>query len=720
MEQLSHDKYPIQAESTRDGVLESASKRVRMIFSVMASPNRIDILRILNSKGPLTYSELKSLAGFKSKKESGKFAYHLRKLLRQSLVALNKAERRYTITNLGKLVLSLARQIEERSIIESGKMYVRTTRPSIEEFNSNKIIQSLVREANMPLEQAHKITEEVENKIYKFQAVYLTSSLIRETVNSVLIEHGHEEYRNKLARLGLPASDIVEMLTNADAAKNGLETLMSKASQSIFSEYLLINTLPKDIADMHLAGEMNISNSGTWGLIPDTIFLDVTNFRENAMDLKGKFLSVSRMPLPGIKNSNDFETYLSLLISLLSREASTEVVLEGIIPMILEQTKEPAEISSRFAKALMLSSIAPSYTQSGLPATTIAIPAGSHDATSVTALLSGYQKYVDSTPVPRIGISLIYNDMNDQQNQLRYHLDPIASLVRSGGIISLSHDDGLRASSGIRKSIGGKSSGTVITLQSLSINLPRLAYQSNKDETYFRARLALMIKPALAALYIRKKAVAELIRKGTVPALSGNSDFIQSGTTNIIINLIGARESVNDILGHHSMNNGTEVLQKVLKTSVDVALDQGRYIGEGSVGVAMIADDSATRFAALDSDKYGRAYLQSTQQNSTTYSEGLTLYGEQLLTNDDNSRSLIEECLSVDKLLSGGLSITLDVTELASNHVQLKKAIEAASGIPFFRPMVKLMVCNSCGKRSGSRYLERCEFCGSSHMLLIY
>jgi DNA-binding transcriptional ArsR family regulator len=248
MEQLSHD-YSYQTEIKRDGVLESASKRVRMIFSVMASPNRIDILRILNSKGPLTYSELKSLAGFKSKKESGKFAYHLRKLLRQSLVALNKAERRYTITNLGKLVLSLARQIEERSIIESGKMYVRTTRHSIEEFNSHKIIQSLVREANMPLEQANKITEEVENKIYKFQTSYLTSSLIRETVNSVLIEHGHEEYRNKLARFGLPASDIVEMLNNIDTVKNGVDSIMLKASQSVFSEHLMLNILPKDIAD---------------------------------------------------------------------------------------------------------------------------------------------------------------------------------------------------------------------------------------------------------------------------------------------------------------------------------------------------------------------------------------------------------------------------------------------------------------------------------------
>ena len=39
--------------------------------------------------------------------------------------------------------------------------------------------------------------------------------------------------------------------------------------------------------------------------------------------------------------------------------------------------------------------------------------------------------------------------------------------------------------------------------------------------------------------------------------------------------------------------------KRVLKTSVDVALDQGRNIGEGSVGVAMIADDSATRICSF-------------------------------------------------------------------------------------------------------------------------
>ncbi len=711
MEQLSHD-YSYQTETRRDGVLESASKRVRMIFSVMASPNRIDILRILNSKGPLTYSELKSLAGFKSKKESGKFAYHLRKLLRQSLVALNKAERRYTITNLGKLVLSLARQIEERSIIESGKMYVRTTRHSIEEFNSHKIIQSLVREANMPLEQANKITEEVENKIYKFQTSYLTSSLIRETVNSVLIEHGHEEYRNKLARLGLPASDIVELLNNIDTVKNGADSIMSKASQSVFSEHLMLNILPKDIADMHLNGEISISNSGIWSLLPDTVFLNITDFAEVGLDLKGKFLNVSR--IPAIKNSDDLGIALPILISLLSREVSTEIVLDGIIPLLLEdQIREPNEIASRFENILMASSVAPSYSPAGLPITTITVQLDKFDKKSIDAVLSGYRSYIASTPVPRIGISLINND------KLKDYTDTVASIVRSGGIISILQN-GSRSNNGVRKNIGGKGSGTVMSLQSLSINLPRLAYQSNKDETYFRARLALMIKPALSAMSMRKKAIADLIRKQMIPVIANSAQFIQLGTTNVIINLTGIEESVYKILGHDASNDGAEILQKVLKTAVDVAAEHGKQLGEDSIGIAMIHDDSAARFATLDSDKYGRiSLLTSNQQKTVTYSQGLTLNARELLSSDNNKHnSVIKECISIDNILNGGLSLTLDVSELYSDE-EVKNAIESAADLPFFRLMSKTLVCNTCGKRSSTQSSERCEYCKSPYLLMI-
>ena len=684
MEQMSVESQ--LKESKKGGVLESASKRVRMIFSVMASPNRIDILRILNTKGPLTYSELKALAGFKSKKESGKFAYHLRKLLRQLLVALNKSERRYTITNLGKLVLSLARQIEERSIIESGKMYVRTSRHTIEEFNSHKIVQSLVREANLPLEQAHKITEEVENKIYKFQTAYLTSPLIRETVNSVLIEHGHEEYRNKLARVGLPASDIVEMLSGEGATIDGV---MTRTAGSVFSEYLVFNTLPKDIADMHLAGEINISNAGVWGLLPDTIFIDVSEL-EDGLDLKGRFLNVARIPV--VKNSDDAMAALPALVSLLSRESSNEVVIEGIVPALLKNVKDQEEIASRFARALVASSAAPSHS-AGVPITTIAVP--ELDARQLNALLDGYKKYVEATPMPRIGLAVT--------GRAKDSLDHVAAAVRSGGIVSIGN--GVRASSGIRKAGKG---AAAMSLHSLSINLPRLAYESNKDETYFRAKLALMIKPSLAAMAMRKKTITDYVKKGLLPSFASATQSMQRGTAAIVVNLTGARESVHNILGEAP----GDVLQKVLKTAVEVAASQGKQLGEEGAAVAMVSDDSGTRFASLDSEKYGKVSLLQSH-NTASYSQGMTLNGREILS----EKGIVQECAVIDKLLNGGFAASLDVTDLAAADV--KGAIEAAAELPFLRPRIRLAVCTTCGKRSKAA-TDKCEHCKSPHKLPSY
>ena len=376
------------------GLLQSTSKRVRMIFSVMASPNRIDILRILNSKGPLTYSELKSLAGFKSKKESGKFAYHLRKLLRQSLVALNKSERRYTITNLGKLVLSLARQIEERSIIESGKMYVRTSHDSIEEFNSHKIIQSLVREGSLPLELSQKITEEVENRIYKFQTTYLTGSLIREMVNNVLLEHSYEEYRNKLARLGMPVFDVKEMFTNVENIQNGAEDVLFNTGKNVLAEYLLTNTLPKDVADSHLSGDLHITNPGVWSLVPDILFLNLKEMIEEGLQLGGKSLGVSRITQP--KTLDDLSILLPMIFSLVSKEASQEIVIDELPNVLAKTSRNLSDIEKHLLDIFKLSSTSISY---GKSSTVISFRlALAADNKTVKSILSAYKSYLDVTP----------------------------------------------------------------------------------------------------------------------------------------------------------------------------------------------------------------------------------------------------------------------------------------------------------------------------------
>ncbi len=695
--EASHDLIT-QTETKPSGILQAA-KRVRMIFSVMASPNRIDILRILNSKGPLTYSELKSLAGFKSKKESGKFAYHLRKLLRQSLVALNKAERRYTITNLGKLVLSLARQIEERSIIESGKMYVRTSRHSIEEFNSNRITQSLVREANMPLEQAHKITEEVENKVYKFQTVYLTSSLIRETVNSILIEHGYEEFRSKLARLGLPGSDISEMFNNPLYSKNGVEGILSETSLAVFSENLLFNMLPKDITDMHLAGELNISNTGLWNLVPDTVFIDTRNIVENGLDFKGKYLNVSR--LKPIRTLDDITEVLPVLISVLSRETSREIILDNFVSSISKRIQESSEsIEAAFSRAFISSSISRSFSSSGFPVITFPIYL---DESSITrSILAAYMKYLDHTPIPTIALSLVGKD----HESLETNSDLIASIVKNGGILSASKN--FRSHMGIVKNAADEKASSIVSLQSLAINLPRLAYQSNKDETYFRARLALMIKPAISALLARKNSILEMIRREMLPVMANITQMMQLSRMNLVINLTGVRESVYNILGHEF--DGEEIIQKVLQTAVEVASDQGKQAGDDSIRIAMITDDSSTRLASLDSEKYGNMYRQAGDKMMIkSYSQGLLVNGRDLLA---NSGPIIESTNSIDELLNGGVSINVDTSDLEDN--ELIESINKSYGLNFFRPVYRNKICSSCGTKI-SMSSGVCKSCGSTN-----
>ena len=694
------DDLEIENEGTGGGMLQSTSKRVRMIFSVMASPNRIDILRILNSKGPLTYSELKSLAGFKSKKESGKFAYHLRKLLRQSLVALNKSERRYTITNLGKLVLSLARQIEERSIIESGKMYVRTSHDSIEEFNSNKIIQSLVREGSLPLELSQKITEEVENRIYKFQTAYLTGSLIREMVNNVLLEHGHEEYRNKLARLGMPVFDIQEMFTNVENLQNGVEDLLFTSGKNTLAEYLLTNTLPKDIADAHMSGDIHISNPGLWSVIPDIAFLSLKEFVESGLQLQGKYLGVTR--LPQAKTLTDLEKLLSTFFMLISKETSQEVVVDELIPVLTKFSKNTSEIEKMLHKVFTLSSTSINFDK--IPTIiSFRIPL-SADQKTIEAVLSAYKSYVESTPLPKIGLVIDY-----EKGKTTNVSNTLSEIISIGGIVIFSK--GPCSTNGIK--LGEKTSTTSIVLGSVTINLPRLAFESNKDETYFRARLALLMKPVISSMALRKKDVSDLTRRGINPIIANSTQFMQRSNVSLVLNLVGLQEAVFQILDHKPEKDGNEVLDKVLETAIDIAAKKGEEAGI-DVKIAMVDSDGISRFVTLDGEKYGKNPVTDLADKGS-YSQGFVIDGENLASMNAKNETIVK-CNQRARVLNGGNMTKIQIDSKTKSS-DIKKIIEDASSlISSFRPTKHVPICGNCGHKS-EKLTDKCPSCKSTYII---
>ena len=699
LENESMDELDDNGEIKRSGLIQSTSRRVRMIFSVMASPNRIDILRILNSKGPLTYSELKSLAGFKSKKESGKFAYHLRKLLKQSLVTLNKSEKRYMITNLGKLVLSLARQIEERSIIESGKMYVRTSHESIEEFKSYKITQSLTREGGLPPELAQKITEEVENRVYKYQTTYLTGSLIREMVNSVLIEHGYEEYRNKMARLGLPVYDVHEMLANVINEDNGAEGLLFRTGQEVFAEHLLTNTLSKDVADAHLSGDLHITNAGVWSMLPDTIFVNIKDLLEDGIDLGGKLLDASRPGSP--KSADDLGALVSVTISLLSREVSQEIVIDGLITMMAKHTKS-ADIERKIADALVTSSIMPKYSINPT-LITFRVPLGA-DPAAVASLLSAYIRYAKITPMPRVCIVIDHT-----KGKVSDVSEAVSEIIKLGGRVSFSK--GAASWRGIAIPPQYVNNLILVHLGSVSLNLPRLAFESNKDEMYFRARLALLMGPILKSMSHRKKAILDLTGHGLNPVIAKNTQYMQKMPFSISINLIGLDEAVTKIL--QCGDESSKVIHKIIDTAIDIANKHSKKSGD-EIHISMIDSDAAKRFSDLDGNKYGKNSVLNSSE-SQIYTTGVSVALSELSDLGAKTDSVIE-INSIHNTLDGSLLVTLNIPE-GTTPTEVKTAIEASAKLySSFRPTMRVLTCGACGYK-GVRASAKCPSCKSPCVL---
>jgi ribonucleoside-triphosphate reductase len=195
-----------------------------------------------------------------------------------------------------------------------------------------------------------------------------------------------------------------------------------------------------------------------------------------------------------------------------------------------------------------------------------------------------------------------------------------------------------------------------------------------------------------------------------LPAFASASQLMQMSTASIAVNLTGTRESVYNILGESS----GEVLQKVLKTAAEVTAGQGKLLGEDGAGIAMVSDDSGARFATLDSEKYGKiSLLQS--QNTTSYSQGMTLHGRDILNDGGAS---IQECLAIDRLLNGGFAASLDLTNLSPG--EMESAIESAiQDLPFLRLSVAFTVCTTCGQRSKGD-VGVCEYCRSPHKVPLY
>src|SRR5947207_15755079 len=157
-------------------------------------------------------------------------------------------------------------------------MFFPTYQTTKDRFDRTRIARSLGREAGMHQSLADEVAAEAEERLLKFGIVYLSAPLIRELVNTILIERKLEEYRHKLTRLGLPVNDVTLLLREAGQKQLDANWVQKSAGERVIEEYVLLDSLPRATIDAHLAGQIHLEDAASWILKPSILFHEASLF----------------------------------------------------------------------------------------------------------------------------------------------------------------------------------------------------------------------------------------------------------------------------------------------------------------------------------------------------------------------------------------------------------------------------------------------------------
>src|SRR6266487_1682545 len=298
-------------------LLRSYERFSSEVLDAASAPVRLQVLKLLVSKGPLPYTEIMYEAKLDPVRDAGKFVYHLKTLRKAGLVSIEKGTKKYGVTELGKILVDFSRDLEEYIAVKRGRLFVRTSRMTIEEFDRTRIARSLVSEARMPQTLADEVAAEAEERLLKFGIVYLSAPLIRELVNIILIERKLEEYRHKLTRLGLPVNDVALLLREAGQKQLDANWVQKSAGERVIEEYVLLDSLPRATIDAHLAGQIHLEDAASWILKPSILSHEASLF--------------FRRGTPATNPPSSLEDALESILKILrtaEREVSNEQILD--------------------------------------------------------------------------------------------------------------------------------------------------------------------------------------------------------------------------------------------------------------------------------------------------------------------------------------------------------------------------------------------------------
>jgi anaerobic ribonucleoside-triphosphate reductase len=730
----------------------SAPHRLRgvKVLKAVSSSLRLQILNLLFDKGPLSYTELMSALKMNPSREAGRFAYHLKFLLRADLIEADVEARKYLLTELGKMVIDVADRVEKKAFKPKG-MLVRASRFALEEFDAGRIATSLIREAKMPAELAQKVAKEAEKRLLKSRTKYLTAPLVREIVNAILIEKGLEEYRHKLTRLGLPVHEVSMLVETKSMALQGAASVSEAAGEAVLKEYVLLRMFPRDIADAHLSGALHVNDLGQWTLKPSETMHDLRFFYQNGLNLERAGESKSSQSPP---QSLESALYVTLNVLLHSSKEVTKAQTLDLFNVFLApfvKGADPARIKE-VLRPFVLSVGQHVETSVCLEFT---VPDFLADKPAIGPSGKAVDEYGDLCEEMQLLASVILDILAEESvtrplfnpriivkirpeaftnERARALLLKVHSLASNCGTVYfaclLEKDRWQSAVLGSGCRLGADLSGdweidTLRTgcLGTVAINLPRIAYECERDRAKFFEILRERLEMAARALEIKHNTLKKY-KEGLLPFLmqTHNGDqYLRLESCSRLINLVGLKETAEAFYGKTIYQD-----EKALKLVEDIALcvsdfthKSGRRRGKRLLSSMLPDFEASERLAQLDIDRYGFGKVRfSGTREKPFYS---TISKLSIQDGQVSPDFLAFEQKSQGLRAGGGLAV-IELGELERKPDELvsitKQAVDGCT-LEFFTYSRRLTYCSNC-RKSWFGSLNKCPLCGAVGTLAVY
>jgi ribonucleoside-triphosphate reductase len=719
------------------------------VLKAVSSPLRLQILNLLFDKSALSYTELMNQLKMSPSRDAGRFAYHLKFMLKADLIEADVEAKKYYLTDLGKMVLDVADRVEKKAFKPRG-MLVRTSHLTVEEFDANKIANSLIKEAKVPAELAQKAAKEAEKRLIKSKTKYLTAALIREVVNGILIEKGYEDYRHKLTRVGMPVHEVTALIEAKDQVLNST-ALLTRAGQTVLAEYTLLNIFPRDIADAHLSGAIHIDSLGTWVLKPNEVSHDLRFFFQNGLKLDNP-LQISMEPpncfesalaivfnmLLHAKNEinrNQICNYFNVFLAPFTKGIGTDRLKENLRIFVLD-------LNQQAEATLILELKIPKLTAEKEAIGPLGKITGKYsDFAEESGLLASIILEIfleENSKKPLLNPKLIINInkdslTNENANKLLLNAHRLAADRGTPYFANMTRketENTIFSPSGIKLAndlTGDWETDTLRTgcLGWVTINLPRITQESEKDKNKFFEIVRERFELAARAIGIKNNALKQF-GKNSLPFLlksSSGDTYFRLENCSRIINLAGFREAIESFT-EKSINSeecrkfGDEIIQNILAFKQKVGRKHGKRLY-----LTILADPEASeRLAQLDVEKFGIIKVKYSGTREKPYYSTVKRFQVRSIDTLSTSTEAFEMAQKMKGLNAGG---TLDIIELEGAEfkpealMDLTKRLIEKQYTEFFTYSRIISYCDNCQK-SWFGTLHKCPSCGSMSALTTF